>query len=295
MIFSKITSLHESSESATKQAMKKDKAAIPVLTGDVFFIDSHCHLDMDSYEEDLEAVLERARHHGVQSIITIGIDEKSSRRAVELAKTYPMLRATVGIHPHDVNDIHSSTWQNLERLIEDNREYIVAYGEIGLDYARNYSEPETQKKAFRKQLQLAKDLQLPVIIHDRDAHEDTIAILQELGPFPKRGVMHCFSGDIKLAEKVIDLGFLISIPGVVTFKNGQTLQEVVKASPLESLILETDGPFLAPVPWRGKRNEPAYLLYAAEKVAELKDVSMEELARQTSKNAGQLFNYSVST
>ncbi len=295
MIFSKIPSLHESTESATKQSMKKDKAAIPALKDDSFFIDSHCHLDMDSYVEDLEAVLERARCHGVQSIITIGIDEKSSRRAVELAKTFPMLKATVGIHPHDVNKIHSSTLQNLESLIEENRDYIVAYGEIGLDYARNYSEPKMQQRAFKTQLQLAKDLQLPVIIHDRDAHEDTIAILQEVGPFPNRGVMHCFSGDLKLAEKVIDLGFLISVPGVVTFKNGQTLQEVVKASPLETLILETDGPFLAPVPWRGKRNEPAYLLYAAEKVAELKDISMEEVARQTSKNVRQLFNYSVST
>ncbi len=287
--------MREQIESATRHTMKKNKAPIPSMKGDHYFIDSHCHLDMQSYDNDLSDVLERAITHGVKHIITIGIDELSSNRAIDLAKRYPMIKATVGIHPHDVDNIGSSTWKNLKNLITGNREHVVAYGEIGLDYAKQYSAPDNQRSAFRTQLQMAKELNLPVVIHDRDAHEDTMAILHEFAPFPKGGVMHCFSGDMKLAGKVLELGFLISIPGVITFKNGVLLQEIVKDSPLESLILETDGPFLAPVPWRGKRNEPAYLMYTAEKVAAIKDISINELARQTTRNVKRLFNFSTST
>lgn len=158
---------------------------------------------------------------------------------------------------------------------------------------QNCTQNQQLKKVFCEQLELAKELSLPVIIHNRDAHDDTLDILRQAGPFPDGGVMHCFSGDIHLAGKIIDLGFSLSIPGVVTFKNGIELQEVAAAIPLESLLLETDGPFLSPVPWRGKRNEPAYLLYTASKVAELRGISLEELATQTSKNAQTLFRYSV--
>ncbi len=294
MFFSKIRVLQEQIESATKQTMKKNKALIQPIKGEHYFIDSHCHLDMQSYEDDFNDILERATAHGVKHIITIGINEPSSNKAIEIAKRYPMVKATVGIHPHDVDNIHSSTWENLTTLIKDNRKHVVAYGEIGLDYAKQYSAPDNQRNAFRTQLQMARELNLPVVIHDRDAHADTISLLHECGPFPKGGVMHCFSGDLKFAREVLDLGFLISIPGVVTFKNGVLLQEVVKSIPLESLILETDGPFLAPVPWRGKRNEPAYLLYTAKKVAAIKDISMDELARQTSRNVKNLFNFSTS-
>ncbi len=275
--------------------MKKNKAPIPSLTTGSLLIDSHCHLDMDSYEKDLDDLLLRAKAHGVHSIITIGIDEKSSFTAVELAKKYPMIKATVGIHPHDIEHIDSGTYDRIQNLIIENREHIVAYGEIGLDYAKQYTKPPAQIKAFREQLLIAKKLALPVIIHDRDAHDDTLNILQQAGPFPAGGVMHCFSGDLHLAQQVLELGFFLSIPGVVTFKNGKELQEVAAKVPLTSLLLETDGPFLAPVPWRGKRNEPSYLPYTAQKIAELKKISIEEVASQTSDNTQKLFNYTVNT
>lgn len=273
--------------------MKKEKRPIPTLDKNFFLIDSHCHLDMSSYDEELDTILTRAKNHGVCSIISIGIDEKSSIAAIELAKQYAMIKATVGIHPHDVEQVDNKTYERLRNLIEANRKYIVGYGEIGLDYAKQYADPAVQRSAFRSQLELAKELKLPVIIHDRDAHEDTLEILTQAAPFPDRGVMHCFSGDIFLAEKMIALDFLISIPGVVTFKNGKKLQEVAKQTPMDSLILETDGPFLAPVPWRGKRNEPGYLPYTAEKVAELKNLSIEVVAEQTSKNVMNLFNITI--
>jgi len=272
---------------------KKEKPPIPVLQPGSFLIDSHCHLDMSSYKDDLDLILARSKRQGVHSVISIGIDEKSSVAAVRLAKKHAMVRATVGIHPHDVEQIDAGTYDRLRDLVSRNREYIVGYGEIGLDYAKQYADPAVQKTEFRTQLALAKELELPVIIHDRDAHVDTLKALQQASPFLNRGVMHCFSGDIHLAHKVMELGFLISIPGVVTFKNGKELQEVVKQIPLESLIIESDGPFLAPAPWRGKRNEPSYLPYTAEKVAKLKEISIEEVAEQTSKNVMRLFNFTV--
>lgn len=273
--------------------MKKIKAPIPTLLPDSYLIDSHCHLDMDSYGEDLDAILKRAQEHGTQSIITIGIDEKSSIAAVKLAHKYSFVKATVGIHPHDVEQIETNTYTRLQKLVQENREQVVAYGEIGLDYVKNYSPKATQLRAFEEQLSLAKELDLPVIIHDREAHADCLSLLQAMAPFPKGGVMHCFSGDIELAEKVLALGFYISIPGVVTFKNGLDLQEVAKKVPLESMLLETDGPFLSPVPWRGKRNEPAYVAYTAQKIAELKDITIEEVAKQTSINTLKLFHYTL--
>lgn len=273
--------------------MKKIKAPIPTLQPNSHLIDSHCHLDMDSYSGDLDDVLKRARQYGVHSIITIGIDEISSIAAVKLAHDYPFIKATVGIHPHDVEQIDTDTYTRLQKLVQENREQVVAYGEIGLDYVKNYSPKSTQLRAFEEQLSLAKELDLPVIIHDREAHDDCLALLQSMAPFPKGGVMHCFSGNIELAEKVLDLGFYISIPGVVTFKNGLELQEVAKNVPLESMLLETDGPFLSPVPWRGKRNEPAYVAYTAQKIAELKKITIDQVAEQTSINTLNLFQYTL--
>jgi TatD DNase family protein len=273
--------------------MKKTKAPIPTLLAGSHLIDSHCHLDMDSYGDDLDAILTRALEHGVKSIVTIGIDEQSSIAAIKLAHKYPFIKATVGIHPHDVEQIDDSTYARLQKLVQENKDQVVAYGEIGLDYVKNYSPKSTQLRRFEEQLALAKDLDLPVIIHDREAHEDCLALLQAMAPFPKGGVMHCFSGNSTLAEKVLDLGFYISIPGVVTFKNGLTLQEIASKIPLESMLLETDGPFLSPAPWRGKRNEPAYVAYTAQKIAELKGITIEEVAEQTSTNTLNLFQYTL--
>ncbi len=267
--------------------MKKRQEA-PVPLSAISLVDTHCHLDMNAYAHDLDVVLQNAFQHNVRAVVSVGIDVHSSRRAVELARRYPMISATVGIHPHDVDNITDKTLPILADLAERNKEHIVGYGEIGLDYVKQYSSPENQRRQFRNQLSLADELGLPVIIHDREAHEDALTILQE-GPLHYGGIMHCFSGDLDFAKKILDRGLHISIPGTVTFKNATLLQEVARKIPLSSLLLETDGPFLAPHPYRGKRNEPLFMLYTAQVVAGLRDISIEELARQTSQNAGALF------
>lgn len=269
--------------------VKNPPAPLPLLSDNAFLIDSHCHLDMDDYRDDLDTVLARARQNHIRAIISIGIDEKSSRQAVALAQKYPMIKATVGIHPHDVTHIQPQTLSSLADLAKNNRDMVVGYGEIGLDYVKNYAPHDLQRHYFRSQLILAKELGLPVIIHDREAHADILSILREEAPFEHGGVMHCFSGDLSLAREILELGFYISIPGVVTFKNAADLQETARLAPLNALLLETDGPFLAPVPRRGKRNEPALLLHTARMVAELRGISIDEVATQTSANAMTLF------
>jgi TatD DNase family protein len=266
----------------------KKKQPHPVPSSEISLIDTHCHLDMDAYAHDLDVILQNAFQHNVRAVVSVGIDVHSSRRAVELARRYPMISATVGIHPHDVDNITDKTLPILADLAERNKEHIVGYGEIGLDYVKQYSSPENQRRQFRNQLSLADELGLPVIIHDREAHEDALTILRE-GPLHYGGIMHCFSGDLDFAQKILDRGLHISIPGTVTFKNATLLQEVARKIPLSSLLLETDGPFLAPHPYRGKRNEPLFMLYTAQVVAGLRGISIEELARQTSQNAGALF------
>ena len=269
--------------------MTKRMNKFPTLSPGVSLVDTHCHLDMKTYNDDLDAVLERAAEHGVHTIITIGIDLESSRRAVKLAEKYACLKATVGIHPHDVDDTGPKTYSALADLVEANRNLIVGYGEIGLDYFKEYSAADNQRLHFANQLSLARELQLPVVIHDRDAHDDTLRLLKASGATEFGGVMHCFSGDLVFARKVLELGFFISFPGVVTFKNAIELQEVARAIPLESILVETDGPYLAPHPMRGKRNEPVNVLYTAAHIAELRNIPLDEVARQTTANAARLF------
>lgn len=251
-------------------------------------IDTHCHLDMADYQADLDEVIAAAHHCGVTRIITIGIDLASSRRAIEVAGQYEGVYATVGIHPHDAAVADEEVFQQLAELAALPK--VVGIGEIGLDYAKKYTPIDVQLAAFARQLDIAKAVNLPVIIHDREAHADTLRLLQENGPFPAGGVMHCFSGDAELARQVLELGFYLSIPGIVTFPNASIMREAVQAIPLEWLLLETDGPFLSPVPFRGKRNLPEYLLKTAAAVAELKGVSFDEIARQTTSNAEKLFS-----
>lgn len=251
-------------------------------------IDSHCHLDMEAFEQDLDQVLDRAHRAGVTNIITIGVDKASSVQAVKLAERYSSIYASVGIHPHDAAGVNDTDFDEIARLSA--HEKVVGYGEIGLDYAKMYSPKEIQQQIFSRQLTLAKELNLPVIIHDRDAHEDTLTILKRHAPFSDGGVMHCFSGDIELAEQVVELGFFISIPGIITFKNAKALQQVACEVPLQSMLIETDGPFLAPVPFRGKRNTPELLLHTAEKIAQLRNTTLEAIAAQTTDNARALFN-----
>lgn len=266
----------------------KSPPPLPILAKTATLIDTHCHLDMEPYTTDLDAVINTAAHHGVARIITIGIDVVSSAKAVELSSRYDNVFATVGIHPHDAQQASAEAYARLRALAGHKR--VVGYGEIGLDYVKNYAPADVQIQAFREQLALARELELPVVIHDREAHDDTLRLLHEAGPMTRHGVMHCFSGDVSLAEAVLDLGLLISIPGVATFANAQSLREVIKMVPLQHLLLETDGPFLAPVPFRGKRNEPKFLLYTAQLVADVKRISLEEVANTTTDNAIRLFN-----
>lgn len=278
-----------------KSVTKKKKTMLPILNGEFALVDSHCHLDMEAYQHDLKSVLHTAHSHGIKTVITIGIDLQSSKNAIRIAMQHQMVKATVGIHPHDVGNITDNDIEEISKLIDRQRDNVVGYGEIGLDYVKQHSTPELQKRYFKEQLALARNHHLPVIIHDREAHDDILDILKTFVPFDSGGVMHCFSGDLEHAKKVLDLGFHISIPGIVTFKNAYALQNVAQNIPLNSLLLETDGPFLAPAPYRGKRNEPLLLLYTAEKVAQLRNTSIEEIADATTLNASRLFNFTITS
>ena len=271
-----------------EKEIKKTEKPLPVLGNGAALIDTHCHLDMSAYGADYEAVLTRALAAGVTRVISVGIDLETSRRAIGLAEQRRGIYATVGVHPHNVAELSEADYAELQVLCRHPK--VVAYGEIGLDYVKNYAPVALQKEHFARQVALAKDLQLPLVIHDREAHDDIMEILEAAGPFPVGGVMHCFSGDAVFARRVLDLGFHISIPGVVTFTKAEMLQDVVREIPLGSLVLETDGPFLSPVPRRGKRNEPQLMLYTAQKVAELKGLPLDEVARQTTVNALRLFS-----
>jgi TatD DNase family protein len=267
-------------------AHSKKDLPLPQVAPGLFAVDTHCHLDMEDYDDRRE-VIARAHSSGVNYILSVGIDLASSKAAVALAEEFPGVYCSVGIHPHNVAGLDEGHYREIADLARHPK--VKAYGEIGLDYARDYVPREEQVIHFRRQVELAKELGLPLIIHDREAHDDVMSILSAAAPLPAGGVMHCFSGDQALALAAMDLGFYLSIPGVVTFNKAETLQEVVRQCPLTALLIETDGPYLAPVPYRGKRNEPAYVLYTAAKIAELRGVSLDEVVRQTSLNAMKLF------
>jgi TatD DNase family protein len=250
------------------------------------FIDSHAHLEMDEFDVDREDVIRRAVQAGLTHIITIGTDLGSSVKALELAEKYDFIFATVGCHPHNAKDLDSHSMEALVSLASKRK--IVAWGEIGLDFFRRHSPPEKQVEAFEQQLDMAARLALPVIVHSRAADRQVFDIMKE-SPKPHCGVIHCFSGTYELAMAFVELGYLISIPGTVTYKNAPVIQEVAQRVPLESLIIETDAPFLAPVPFRGKRNEPAYVIHTANRIAELRQMRLEELAHITSENTKRIF------
>jgi TatD DNase family protein len=249
--------------------------------------DSHAHLDMDDYDADRDAVIQRARAGGVTCIITIGIDLNSSRKAIEIANKYEFIYATVGYHPHNVREAGIKDLEKLRGLVSQPK--VVAWGEIGLDFFRRHSPPDRQVEAFERQLDMAFEQGLPVIIHDRDAHTDLLRILKSRRR-QYRGVIHCFSGNFDLAMALIELGFYISFPGTVTYKNAVDAQSAASRIPLDRLLVETDCPYLTPVPFRGKRNEPLYVKHTAEKIALLRQLQIEELAEATSSNTRRLFN-----
>lgn len=254
-------------------------------------IDTHTHLDDARYDGDREAVIARAREAGVDALITIGCDLATSRAAVELADRHQFIYASIGVHPHEVGHIGDDWYDALRRLARHPK--VVAYGEIGLDYHYNYSPPKLQRERFREQILLARELRLPLVIHTREAQEDTIAILKDEQAADVGGVFHCFTGDARLAKDGLDLGFYLSFSGVVTFQNAAMLREIVKTVPTDRMLIETDCPYLAPAPHRGKRNEPAYVRLVAETIARARSaaapVSVEEIGRLTSANARRLF------
>ncbi|MFO7784707.1 MAG: TatD family hydrolase [Thermodesulfobacteriota bacterium] len=251
-------------------------------------IDSHAHLDMDEFGDDLPSVLIRALEAGIDQIVTVGIDLASSRRAVRLAEEHAFLFATVGCHPHNADKMGRDDLDRMAELASNPK--VVAWGEIGLDFFRNRSGREGQIRAFERQLEIASSLDLPVVIHDRNAHEDVLSSINAMGKKRPRGVIHCFSGDTGLARTFLNLGYDLSLPGTVTFPKAETARDVARTVPLERLLVETDAPYLAPVPRRGRRNEPALLIHTAREIARLRGIPLEEAARVTSQAARRLFD-----
>jgi TatD DNase family protein len=250
-------------------------------------IDTHAHLDDARFDGDRDAMIARAREAGVEHFVTIGCDLTTSRAAVELADRYPFIYATVGVHPHEAKQIGDSWYDDLRRLAEHKK--VVAYGEIGLDYHYNHSPPKLQRERFREQITLARDLRLPIVVHTREAQDDTIAILKEENAADVGGVFHCFSGDAQLAKNALDLGFLLSFSGVITFQNATVLRDIVKTVPMDRILVETDSPYLTPAPHRGKRNEPAHVRLVAEKIAAIQGMTADQIAELTSQNARRVF------
>lgn len=248
--------------------------------------DTHAHYDDKQFDEDRDELLNSMPDAGVGAIVNVGASLNGCRRAVELARKYPFVYAAVGIHPDDVGLLDEKLFAELESLCQEDK--VAAVGEIGLDYYWDAESHELQKKWFIRQLELARRLKLPVNIHSRDAAEDTFQIMKEYGQGLK-GIIHCFSGSKELAEEYVKLGFHIGVGGVVTFKNGKKLKRVVESVPLEAIVLETDCPYLAPEPYRGKRNHSGYIKYTAEEIARLKGVSYEEVIRVTEENARQVY------
>ena len=250
-------------------------------------IDSHAHLDMEDFDADRDVVIKRALQGGVTRIVTIGIDLASSRKAIEIAKKNEFIYATVGYHPHNASKADPRDLEKLKTFASEPK--VVAWGEIGLDFFRRHSPPDMQVQALERQLDIAFELDLPVIIHDRDAHRDLLSLLKKKNRL-YRGVIHCFSGNYDFAMALIELGFFISFPGTVTYKNAVDTQTTASRIPLERLLVETDCPYLAPVPFRGKRNEPFYVKHTAEKIAQLRQIELGKLEDATSANAIRLFN-----
>jgi TatD DNase family protein len=255
------------------------------------FFDTHAHLDISPLREAEHDVVARARAAGVGHLVTVGIDAASSARAIEIAHRHEGVYAAVGVHPHDAATLTPEALVDLERLASCDK--VVAIGETGLDYYRDRCPRDVQRAAFREQIRLARRCRLPVIVHDREAHADVLAILREEGAAEAGGILHCFSGHLAMAREVVDMGFLVSIPGTVTYKSAETLADVVRGLPLERLLIETDCPYLAPVPHRGKPNEPSYVPLVAARIAELKGVTVEDVGRVTTLNARRLFRLPV--
>ncbi|AZB44706.1 TatD family deoxyribonuclease [Bacillus sp. FJAT-42376] len=252
--------------------------------------DTHAHLNAVQYEEDLEEVIDRAKEEGVEKIVVVGFDTETITRAMELTEKYEFIYAAVGWHPVDAIDMKDEDLLWIKELAAHPK--VVAIGEMGLDYHWDKSPKDIQKEVFRKQIALAKEVKLPIIIHNRDATADVMEILKEEGADEVGGIMHCFTGSPETAKECIDMNFYISLGGPVTFKNAKKPKETAADIPLDRLLIETDCPYLTPHPYRGKRNEPGYVKYVAEQIAELRGMTYEEIARITTENAKKCFGIS---
>jgi len=256
------------------------------------FIDSHCHIDGAEFDADRDDVVARAQEAGVTTMLNVGTGDPHSgafERAVELAEKHSQVYAAIGVHPHDAKLFDDAAEQRLMKLARES-ERVIAWGEIGLDYHYDHSPRETQREVFQRQLRIARELNLPVVIHSREADDDTIAILtEELTDYPRAGVLHCFGGSLAMAQAAIALGFYISFAGNLTFKKAEDLRDIARVLPLERLLIETDCPYLTPVPFRGKRNEPARVVETARCLASLQGQKLEEIGRITSDNFARLF------
>ena len=246
--------------------------------------DTHCHLYYEDLKNDLVGVLSRANELGVTRFICVGTNISDSRECLSISENNNNIFASVGIHPHDAKDVNDRYIEDIYELMEFGS--MIAVGEIGLDYFRNISNPDIQKNVFRNQMEVAQDLNCPVIFHNRDADADVIEVLSD---YPEvNGVAHCFSSNLNTAQSFLDMGYYISFSGNLTFKNSH-LPEVAKAIPIDRVLVETDSPYLSPVPHRGKPNEPGRTRFVAEKLAEIKNISFEEVAKYTTENASELF------
>lgn len=250
-------------------------------------IDSHAHIDDERFDKDRDKLIESLKKDDIDLIINVGADLQSSIKSVSLSEDYENIYAAVGVHPHSAKEMDDSTIEVLKSLA--NREKVVAIGEIGLDFYYDNSPRNIQRQRFVEQLNLAKKVDLPVIIHSRDAAGETFDILKEAQDGNLEGVLHCYSGSVEMALEYIKLGFYISLAGPVTFKNARVPKEVAKAVPLDRLLIETDSPYLTPEPYRGKRNEPLYVRHVAGTIAELRGIPFEEVANRTSENTKKLF------
>ena len=247
--------------------------------------DTHAHYDDEAFNEDRESVIKDLKENGVCNVINVGADLKSSQNSIDLSKKYDFIYAAVGVHPYDATNLKDDYLDKLKDMCKWKK--VVAIGEIGLDYHMEDCNKEAQKKIFKEQIELSKTLDLPIIIHNREAHEDTMNIIKEYKP---KGVIHCFSGSKEMAKEVIKLGMYIGLGGVVSFKNAKNAVEVAKTIPIERLILETDAPYMAPVPFRGKRCDSTLIKYTAQKIAEIRNMSLDELLLKTKENAKSLFS-----
>ncbi|MGL5754336.1 MAG: TatD family hydrolase [Paraclostridium sp.] len=251
--------------------------------------DSHAHLNDERFDEDREELINSLKAKGVDLVVNPGACIETSKSSVELANKHDFIYAAVGVHPHDVGEMTEDDIETLKKLAIEN-DKVKAIGEIGLDYYYDNSPREIQKQWFKRQIELANELKLPIIIHDRDAHGDTFEIIKNTKN-PEIGcVLHCYSGNVELAREYVKMGCYISIPGTVTFKNNKKTREVAKEIPLEYLLIETDSPYMAPEPHRGKRNDPSLVQFVADKIAQEKGISYEQVCEATKENAKKFFN-----